>query len=329
MNDLLELIFSVFVVFYDWFVSLWKTYGPLKFVSCNLRGKYVLITGAGSGIGQELSRQLAKLGCNLIIWDVNADGMETTKTMCQKENATIRILTYVVNLCNKQEIYAAANRVKAAIPNGHVDILVNNAGIVSGKSFLSISDESIERTMQVNVMAHFWTLKAFLPSMVQRNSGHIVSVASAAGLFGLPSLADYCASKYAAVGLEESIRYELWSLQNTRRANGQLTAKSEGIHSTVICPYFISSGMFSGISLKFRSLLPETTVCDAAGYIVEGILRRSNFVTFPSIVSVFYFLKPFLTCYSAWRLLHALGLTQSMDTFKGRSKPLVTEDKED
>jgi all-trans-retinol dehydrogenase (NAD+) len=67
---------------------------------------------------------------------------------------------------------------------GDVDILVNNAGVVSGGRFLNVPDEKIEHTINVNLMAHFWLLKAFLPAMIERRSGHIVTMSSCAGLVG-------------------------------------------------------------------------------------------------------------------------------------------------
>lgn len=82
------------------------------------------------------------------------------------------------------------------------------------------------------------TVKAFLPDMMKRNSGHIVSIASSAGLFGVAGLADYCASKFAAVGFMESIRAELAAMGLT------------GIHTTVVCPYFINTGMFDRVRSK-------------------------------------------------------------------------------
>jgi hypothetical protein len=94
--------------------------------------------------------------------------------------------------------------------------LVNNAGIVSGKSFLEVDDSMVERTMAVNSMAHMWLAKKFLVPMMSRNSGHIVTIASAAGLNGVAGLADYCASKFAAFGFDESIRLELQKLKKVR-----------------------------------------------------------------------------------------------------------------
>ena len=118
---------------------------------------------------------------------------------------------------------------------GDVDILVNNAGIVTGKKFLDATDGAIEKTFQVNTLAHFWLGKAFLPSMIDKNHGHVVTIASMAGIFGMAGLCDYCASKYAAVGFDESLRNELVAMAK------------DGIHTTVVCPYFINTGMFDGV----------------------------------------------------------------------------------
>ena len=82
------------------------------------------------------------------------------------------------------------------------------------------------------------TVKSFLPSMLARNHGHIVTIASAAGLFGVNGLVDYCASKYAAVGFDESLRAELW------------VQKKTGVHTTVVCPFYINTGMFDGVSSR-------------------------------------------------------------------------------
>ena len=86
----------------------------------------------------------------------------------------------------------------------------------------------------------FQTVKAFLPAMVARNSGHIVSIASSAGLFGVTGLADYCASKFAAVGFDESLRFELEAMGKT------------GVHTTVVCPYYINTGMFDGVQTRYQ-----------------------------------------------------------------------------
>jgi all-trans-retinol dehydrogenase (NAD+) len=104
-------------------------------------------------------------------------------------------------------VYDLAKNVLEEI--GTIDILVNNAGIVSGKSFLEISDEQIIKTFQVNALAHFWTVRAFLPKMIENRNGFIVNIVSAAGMIGVYKQSDYGASKFAAFGFDESLRMEI------------------------------------------------------------------------------------------------------------------------
>ena len=81
---------------------------------------------------------------------------------------------YTVDLCSRQKIYEAAKQTKQDV--GSVKILVNNAGIVSGSTVLDTPDEKIIRTFDVNVLAHFWTIKAFMPDMIANKKGHIVNI---------------------------------------------------------------------------------------------------------------------------------------------------------
>ena len=84
----------------------------------------------------------------------------------------------------------------------------------------------------------FQTLKAFLPAMMSKNHGHVITIASGAGLFGIAGLVDYCASKFGAVGIHEALTSELAS------------PKYSGVHTTCVCPYFISTGMFDGVKTR-------------------------------------------------------------------------------
>jgi all-trans-retinol dehydrogenase (NAD+) len=123
---------------------------------------------------------------------------------------------------------------------GPVTLLINNAGIVSGKTTLELSDQMIERTMAVNTTSHLHTIREFLPGMIQKKRGHIVTIASMAGLSSAPGMSDYNASKYGAVGLDEAVRLEL-----------QKNGHSDYIKTTCICPYFIDTGMFDGANGAF------------------------------------------------------------------------------
>lgn len=94
---------------------------------------------------------------------------------------------------------------------GHVSIIVNNAGIMPTHSFIerSFNAEEIRKLFDVNVMAHFWILQAFLPHMLSKRRGHIVAISSMAGICGLTNLVPYCATKFAVRGLMEALHEEL------------------------------------------------------------------------------------------------------------------------
>lgn len=112
--------------------------------------------------------------------------------------------------------------------------------------------------MNINTTAHFWTVREFLPEMIKKNHGHVVTIASIAGWIGVRGLADYCASKFGAVGFDESLRFELRALKSN-------------VKTTCICPYFINTGMFDGVKSKFPLLFPILT---------EGIINYIKRVCF-------------------------------------------------
>lgn len=92
---------------------------------------------------------------------------------------------------------------------GPVTLLINNAGIVSGKSILDLSDFMMKKTLEVNTLAHLYTIREFLPDMIALNKGHVVSIASLAGVVGLPKGSDYSASKFGAFAIDECLRLEM------------------------------------------------------------------------------------------------------------------------
>ncbi|NTW50789.1 MAG: SDR family NAD(P)-dependent oxidoreductase, partial [Chlorobiales bacterium] len=159
----------------------------------DFRGKNILITGSASGIGRLMAERFASEGAHVILWDVNTNALNTFRDELTSKGQ--KASAYTCNLTDRAAIYATAKTVLNEF--GHVDILINNAGIVSGKTLLDATDAEIERTFDVNTLALFWTARAFMPTMVRRNSGHIVTVSSAGGLVGTSRLTDYCSSKFA------------------------------------------------------------------------------------------------------------------------------------
>ncbi|XP_068604863.1 epidermal retinol dehydrogenase 2-like isoform X1 [Brachionichthys hirsutus] len=262
----------------------------------NVAGEVVLITGAGSGIGRLMAQEFAVLDAVLVLWDVNQDGMRETARLAKPCGAS-RIHCYLCDCSDRNEVYRVADQVKREV--GDVSILVNNAGIVTGRKFMDTPDSLIEKTMEVNTMAHFWTYKAFLPAMIANNHGHLVSIASSAGLIGVNGLADYCASKFAAVGFAESVGLEL------------LATGKDGIKTTIVCPYFINTGMFDGCQTKWPRLLPTLSPSYASKKIIHAVLTDQVYLLMPRSMYLIAALKNSVLQWKLnFTLLCYLGLTR-------------------
>ncbi|XP_059716810.1 epidermal retinol dehydrogenase 2 [Haemorhous mexicanus] len=271
----------------------------------NVSGEIVLITGAGSGIGRLLAVKFANLGATVVLWDINQEGLNGTVRLA-KEKGAGRIHSYVCDCSKRQDIYRVADQVKKEV--GDVSILINNAGIVIGKRFLDSPDSLLEKTMEVNTMAHFWTYKAFLPAMIAANHGHLVSIASCAGLCGTSQASDYCASKFAAVGFAESIDIEMRTLRKT------------GVKTTIVCPYVINTGMFDGVKSKWPCVIDVLDPDYVAERIISAIRQNQEILYLPRIVHVCIFLKSFLPVKAFVLLLDYFGFLDLMNTFKGQPK---------
>ncbi|XP_050646452.1 estradiol 17-beta-dehydrogenase 11 isoform X2 [Macaca thibetana thibetana] len=186
MKFLLDLLLLLPLLIVCCLESFVKLFIPKRRKS--VAGEIVLITGAGHGIGRLTAYEFAKLKSKLVLWDINKHGLEETAAKCKGLGA--KVYTFVVDCSNREDIYSSAKKVKAEI--GDVSILVNNAGVVYTSDLFATQDAQIEKTFEVNILAHFWTTKAFLPAMMKNNHGHVVTVASAAGHISVPFLLAYC-----------------------------------------------------------------------------------------------------------------------------------------
>ncbi|XP_034981311.1 epidermal retinol dehydrogenase 2 [Zootoca vivipara] len=305
MNFFLETLRAIGLTVYFTLESFVLLFIPVR--KKNVTGEIVLITGAGSGIGRLMALKFARLGATLVLWDINVEGNKETARLARK-NGAVRVHNYSCDCSKRQEVYQVADQVKKEV--GDVSILINNAGIVTGKKFLDSPDAMIQKSMEVNTMAHFWTVKAFLPAMVASNHGHVVTIASAAGLVGVTGLADYCASKFAAVGFAESLGLEIVALRKT------------GIKSTIVCPFFINTGMFDGCQTKWPRLLPILDADYAAERIVSGILRNQVYVYMPRSVAILVALKSLIPTKVGLVLGDYIGYFHFMETFTGRGKKI-------
>lgn len=270
-----------------------------------MTGKTAVITGGASGLGRLISLDLAARGARVYAWDLDKpalDGVVSGAKAIAGATGTGEILPMVVDVSDRKAVYASAKAILEK--HGTIDILVNNAGVVSGKKLLEIPDEKIEKTFQVNILAHFWTVKAFLPSMLKADSGHIVTIASAAGLIGVSGLADYSATKFAAFGFNESLRMELGKLRSS-------------VRTTIVCPFYINTGLFAGVKTRFPFLLPILEPDYVVRKIVRAILKGRKAVITPPLVYTIPILRMFPVGVMDF-VAGVLGVNASMDEFRGR-----------
>jgi all-trans-retinol dehydrogenase (NAD+) len=263
------------------------------------RGKNVLITGAGSGIGRLLAEKIAAQGGQVILWDIDEGALAEVGRAIEDRGQ--RAFSYLCDVSDADAIKASAHRVLGDC--GTVDILINNAGIVTGKPILELEDAEIRRTFEVNALAHFWTVRAFLPGMLEQGSGHIVTVASAGGLVAAPKLGDYSASKFAAVGFDEALRLEL-------------AGAGHQIKTTLVCPFYASTGMFAGVKTRFSWLLPILEPEYVADRIVRAIRKDRRRLLMPRFVYTALTLRVLpVRWFDA--LIAFFGVSRSMDEFTG------------
>lgn len=264
----------------------------------DFRDRTVLVTGAAHGIGRRMALRFHAAGATLVAWDVDAAGLESLVTDLGGE----RVHAHVCDLADPGAIATTSARVLAEI--GPVDVLVNNAGVVVGRPLLELEDSDVEHTLNVNTLSLFRTTRAFLPTMIARDRGTVVTIASAAGLVGVAGLTDYCASKWAAVGFDEALRAELGK-QESR------------VRTLIVCPYYIDTGMFEGVRTRFPRLLPLLDPDDVAARIVGAVAAGRGRLLLPRFVWATLLarsLPPFLFD----RVAGFFGINASMDHFVGR-----------
>lgn len=277
----------------------------------NLKGEVVVITGGASGIGKLVALRLVAEKATVVLWDINAEALTAAASEITDKGG--KCLTQVVDVTDPQKVNAAAEQIQRELGKT-ATMLINNAGIVSGKKLLDLNERQIESTMKVNTISHFWTIRAFLPHMIQARHGHIVTIASVAGIVGVNGLNDYCASKSGAFAIDESLRMEL----NRMGARG---GRGKGVQTLCVCPYYINTGMFDGVQSRFPLLLPILEQHYVVDQIVRAIKRSDPILVLPRFVYVTYLLRFFLPVGLFDWVQDFMGASASMDHFVGRTVP--------
>jgi NAD(P)-dependent dehydrogenase (short-subunit alcohol dehydrogenase family) len=190
-----------------------------------LEGKLALVTGAGSGIGRATAFALAKEGARVVAADVDPARVDQVRRDLGESCAMAR----TVDVSRRDAMRDLAGEVHAAL--GPLDVLVNNAGVGHSGGVLDTSLEDWDWVVGVNLWGVVHGCHFFVPKMVERGAGgHVVNVASGFGLVAAPGVAPYCTTKFAVVGLSESLRAEL---------------APHRIGVSVICPGVIATDIIS------------------------------------------------------------------------------------
>lgn len=217
-----------------------------------LKDHVALVTGGGRGIGRATCLALAREGANVIVTARSKEEIDQVRRSV--ENIGPESLAISADIRNETDV---RDMVADSMERfGRIDILVNNAGVAVRKPLVETSAEEFDTVMGVNVKGLFLCTKYVLPHMLEKGSGKIINVSSGAGKSGIGQLSVYSASKFAVIGLTESVAQEV--------------AGKVGVYA--VCPGSVDTGMYRSLYGDTPSLKPE----DVASRIVEICLPGSR-----------------------------------------------------
>jgi 3-oxoacyl-[acyl-carrier protein] reductase len=171
----------------------------------SLKGKNAIITGAGKGIGKAIAIALAQEGVNVgLLARTQSDLTNLADELKQYE---VKVSYSTVDVSDIEAVNTAVLHIKEEL--GAIDILINNAGIASFGKFLELEPAKWEEIVKVNLFGAYYTARAVLPEMIERQTGDIINISSTAGKNGSAATSAYSASKFALIGMSESLMQEV------------------------------------------------------------------------------------------------------------------------
>jgi short-subunit dehydrogenase len=222
----------------------------------DIRNRRVWITGASSGIGEALAYELSRRGARLILSSRREEVLQEVRQRCARADEHV---VQTLDLADPDSLQAAVDAVQTEC--GAVDILINNGGISQRGTAVETEMDVVRRIMEINFFGTVHLTRAVLPSMIERQEGHVVVVSSLVGKFGTPLRSSYAASKHALHGWFDSLRSEV---------------HGDGIGVTLACPGFVKTNVSSnalypdgtplGPEAKEKGIPPEecaTAIADA------------------------------------------------------------------
>lgn len=242
-----------------------------------------VVTGGGSGLGRALCVELARRGAQVLIADIDLSAAEETASLVRNQGGVAHVETCDVR--SEEAVFRLADAARELF--GHsADIVCNNAGVAVAGPFSRISSEDWKWIVDINLWGVIHGCRAFAPAMLERRSGFILNVASAAGLLCAPEMAPYNVTKSAVVGLSETLFAEF---------------ASQGVQVSVLCPTFFETsimdssrgpvdGRMQSVAKKAmqRSKVQAPEVARAA---VDGLIRGELYVVPMTDGRVFWRMK--------------------------------------
>lgn len=233
----------------------------MSFPAIDLRGAVVAITGGARGIGLETAKAFAAQGALVFIGDLDEEA-------AQKAAAEVGAHGFRLDVRSKESFAAFIAGVEKAA--GPVDVLVNNAGIMPLGPLVDEDDATTDAIIDVNLRGVLWGVKVVLPGMVERGRGHIVNVASYLGKVPAAGAVTYCASKFAVVGLSESLRDEL---------------AGTGVSVSAVLPSAVRTELTAGV--KLGGVLPTVDPDRIAKAVVASCDSRAAVIPVPRWMRVY------------------------------------------
>ncbi len=266
----------------------------------DIRNRNVLITGAAMGMGRVMVDKFVAQGARVALVDIQEAALEEAVEELRAQGHTVE--AFVCDLSERDNIVELHEAVAERF--GRVDVLVNNAAVVAGGHYEDIDPDLDDAMLRVNVDAVHWMTKEFMPDLKAGRDCHIVQMASAAGMVGVPDQAVYCASKWFVIGLAEALRQEF---RDQRISH---------VNISIICPSLVNTGMFDGAQPPMLAPILEPDF--VAQRVVEAVQDNELYVREPFMVKLTPIMRSLLPTKVVDVMMEKMGVTGLMKSFKGR-----------